>query len=373
MAMAQRARELKAAGVGVLDFSTGEPDFDTPGHVQDAAVRALREGFTHYTPSKGFPELLEAIAGRFQRQHGYLPDAASQIIVTPGAKQAILTTLMAVLDDGDEVLLPAPCWVSYAEMVRMVGGRPVYVPASEEEGFIPGPEALRRGVSDKTKVIIFNNPCNPTAVVWDRESLEGVLRLAEERDLLVVADEVYDEIVFDVPFTSFLQLDGAASRTVVINGWSKTYAMTGWRLGYLVAPASIVEAALPLHQNSATCVASFAQQAAIAALSGPQDCVEEMVRAYANRRHLLLEGVRGIERISCPPIDGTFYAFVNIRGMGMASLEAAEYLLDRAHIVTTPGCFYGEGGDDYLRFSFAVPESRIKDGFSRLKDLLQGA
>ncbi|MBU0677857.1 MAG: pyridoxal phosphate-dependent aminotransferase [Verrucomicrobia bacterium] len=371
IAMAQRARDMRAAGIEVLDFSTGEPDFDTPGHIKMAAVKALNSGYTHYAPSKGYPELLSAIADRFQRLYGDRPNPSTEIIVTPGAKQAILTVLLTILNEGDEILLPSPCWVSYAEMTAMAGGKPVYVVGEELDGFIPSLVKIRDAITSRTKAVVINNPCNPTGSIWSRGMLEGVRDLAVERDLVIISDEIYDELIFSTDsFVSFRQLAGVEDRTVIINGWSKTYAMTGWRIGYLIGPASLVSSALPMHQNSATSVASFVQMAAMEALQGPQDCIREMRDEYRARRDLLIGGLNGIRGMSCSKVDATFYAFVNIQGLGMSSEQAAEFLLNEAGVVTVPGTAYGMGGEGYLRFSFAVSRETILRALHQLGSAL---
>lgn len=372
MAMAQRVRMLKADGIRVIDFTTGEPDFDTPHHIKEAAWKALLDGHTHYSASRGNPELLEAVAGWYASQHGLDIEASRQVIITPGAKQAILLTCLALLNAGDEVLIPEPCWLSYGDMVRMAGGVPVFVKSDISRGFIVDEEDLERRVSERTRAVMINSPCNPTGAVWDPGPLRAVGAVARRHDLMVISDEIYDRIVYDdVEASCMAALDDLAGRTVVINGFSKTYAMTGWRIGYLIAPVPVVDAIMPLHQNSATCVASFVQSAALAALTGSQECVAEMVREYQARRDLLESEVGRIPGLSCPSIAGTFYAMLDIRSLHMTSQAAAEFLLESAGVATTPGSAYGASGEGYLRLAFPVAREEIREGMERIAEAVQ--
>ena len=312
--------------------------------------------------------MLEAIAAKIQEEHGLAVDPPRQIIVTPGAKQAILITLMAVINSEDEVLAPSPCWLSYGDMTTIAGGKLVHIGSNKDTGFVPVYEDMERSISIRTKAIIINNPCNPTGAVWSQEQLSSVARLAQEHDLLVISDETYDKIVFDDHrFIGMASLEGLANRTVTINSFSKTYAMTGWRIGYLIGPERLVEAIAKIHQHSATCVTAFGQMAALAALTGPQECVAGMVAEYQKRCDLLVAGLNSIERVSCPGVKGTFYALMDVNGLGMDSMQAADFFLKTAHVAMTPGAAYGESGEGYLRISFATSQDTISKGLRRIE------
>ncbi len=367
MELAQRVRELRAAGVQLIDMSTGDPDFRTPPHIVEGAERALRGGRTHYGPARGDPELLEAIAERYAARGMEGLDPARQIVVTPGGKQAIFVTLLATLNPCDEVLLVSPCWLSYADMVRLCGGRPVFVAGDSRRGFRVTEEALERHVGKRARAVIVNSPCNPTGAVWEWEDLDAVRRVALRHGLMVISDETYDEIVFDgrraVSMGEFADM---RDRLFLINSFSKTYAMTGWRIGYVIGPAELMRGVLRAQQNTATCTAAFVQAAALAALRGPQEAVRTMVREYQERRDLVLGKVRNCSRLDCLPVEGTFYVLVNVSAVAADSRAASAYFLETGRVALTPGAAYGPGAERFLRLSFAVDRDSLHQGMARL-------
>ena len=370
--------EMRAQGKDVIGLGAGEPDFDTPLHIRQAAARAMEEGQTRYTAASGTPALRQAVADTLNNEKG-LSYAANQVLICTGAKQALLNSLIAVLDPGDEVILPAPCWISYPEMIGMAGGKAVWVYADESEGFIPSIEKIRAAVTDRTRAIIINSPSNPTGAVWSREQLLAVGQLAVERDLYIISDEIYDKLVYDgAECVSVAALSPAfCNRTLVINGWSKTYAMTGWRLGYVAGPKDVI-AAMAAYQSHATGNPnSIAQAAGLAALRGDQTCVDEMYAAFARRRDLIVSLVREMPHVSCFVPQGAFYIMLNMReliGRSFAgrvirdSGDFAQLLLEYAQIAVVAGEPFGAEG--YCRISYAISDERIVEAMGRLKNFL---
>lgn len=368
--MMQKGRDLKAAGHDVINLAGGEPDFDTPQHIQEAAFAAIREGDTHYPPSFGTPDLLEAIVGKLARENEVhvTPD---QILVTPGAKWAIFATLAAVLNPGDEVLVLDPSWVSYGPMVQLNGGVPVRVGLSAEDNFHIGEEILRRHISERTKLLMVTSPNNPTGRVLTRDEIDAIVRVATDHDLYVLSDEIYEHIVFDgAEHHSLAAEPGMAERTIVINGFSKGYAMTGWRLGWLAAPQPLVKLARTFQTQSVTSAASFTMAAGVAALNGPQECVQDMVAAYAARRQFMLEALQEIPGIESSPIEGAFYLFARFTHTEKGSLEIANILLENALLATTPGVAFGDAGEGHVRFSFATGMSDLERTAERLAQIV---
>lgn len=368
--MMQKGRDLKAAGHDVINLAGGEPDFDTPQHIQEAAFAAIREGDTHYPPSFGTPDLLEAIVGKLARENEVhvTPD---QILVTPGAKWAIFATLAAALNPGDEVLVLDPSWVSYGPMVQLNGGVPVRVGLSAEDNFHIGEEILRRHISERTKLLMVTSPNNPTGRVLTRDEIDAIVRVATDHDLYVLSDEIYEHIVFDgAEHHSLAAEPGMAERTIVINGFSKGYAMTGWRLGWLAAPQPLVKLARTFQTQSVTSAASFTMAAGVAALNGPQECVQDMVAAYAARRQFMLEALQEIPGIESSPIEGAFYLFARFTHTEKGSLEIANILLENALLATTPGVAFGDAGEGHVRFSFATGMSDLERTAERLAQIV---
>ena len=371
--------EMRSQGKDVIGLGAGEPDFDTPLHIREAAKQALDAGQTRYTAASGTPALRKAVADFLARDKG-LSYAPNQVLICTGAKQALINSLVAILDPGDEVIIPAPCWVSYPAMVAMAGGKPVWVYAEESEGFIPALEKIKNAVTDRTRAIIINSPSNPTGAVWSREQLEAVGRLAVEKDLYIISDEIYDKLVYDqTEFVSIASLSPALySCTLLINGWSKSYAMTGWRLGYAAGPRDVI-AAMSAYQSHATGNPnSIAQAAGLAALEGDQKCVADMAAAFARRRDLTVRLVRELPYVSCFVPQGAFYILLNMKqliGRRFAGQEIrssgdfAQLLLEHAQIAVVDGAPFGAEG--YCRISYAIADDRIVEAMRRLGAFLR--
>lgn len=371
--------DMRAQGKDVIGLGAGEPDFDTPLHIREAAKRAMDEGQTRYTAASGTPALRKAVADYLRQDKG-LAYKPSQVLICNGAKQALLNALVAVLDPGDEVILPAPCWISYPEMIAMAGGKAVWVYADEAEGFVPSIEKIRAAVTPRTRAIIINSPSNPTGAVWSREQLLAVGQLAVEKELYIISDEIYDKLTYDgIESVSIATLSPAIYNcTLLVNGWSKSYAMTGWRLGYVAGPKEVI-AAMAAYQSHATGNPnSIAQAAGLAALTGDQSCVAEMTAAFARRRDLIVGLVRGLPHVSCFVPQGAFYIMLNIKaliGRSYAgrvirdSEDFAQLLLEHAQIAVVAGEPFGAGG--YCRISYAIADDRIVEAMRRLGAFLR--
>lgn len=359
--------ELRAKGEDVVSLAAGEPDFPTPKHIVEAAQAALDQGFTKYTPSPGIPELREAIA-EASRARNRIPCGPEHVLVSP-TKHALFAALLAFTDTGDEVLVPDPGWVSYEPMVHLAGGRPVPVPCPPEDGFVPSVEAVAERITPFSRILIVNSPNNPTGAVYPREVLRGLADLAQDHDLLVVTDEIYERIVYEGEHVSLASLPGAFERTITVNGFSKTYAMTGWRLGWVVAPPDLLRPINAVQEHSLTCATSFAQKGGVAALRGPQEPLEEMMAAFRRRRDLLAKGLRGIGGLACEPPKGTFYAWVRFADGG-DSVAFAEDLLRRAKVAVVPGVAFGAEGRDRIRLSFAASQEDLEKALRRMAEVL---
>lgn len=371
--------DMRAQGKDVIGLGAGEPDFDTPLHIREAAKRAIDEGQTRYTAASGTPALRKAVADYLFRDKG-LSYKPSQILICNGAKQALLNALVAILDPGDEVILPAPCWVSYPEMIAMAGGKAVWVYADENEGFIPSIEKIRAAITSRTRAIILNSPSNPTGAVWSRDQLLAVGQLAVEKELYIISDEIYDKLTYDgVESVSVATLSPAICNcTLLVNGWSKSYAMTGWRLGYVAGPKDVI-AAMAAYQSHATGNPnSIAQAAGLAALTGDQRCVAEMAAAFARRRDLIVGLVQKLPHVSCFVPQGAFYIMLNMKELiGRAyagrvirdSGDFAELLLEYAQIAVVAGEPFG--ADGYCRISYAIADDRIVEAMRRLGAFLR--
>ena len=356
--MMQKGRMLKAAGVDVINLAGGEPDFDTPAHIIQAAHEAMLAGDTHYPTSWGTPALLDAIVAKLARENsvGVTPD---QIMVTPGGKWALYATLAAILNPGDEVLILDPSWVSYGPMVQLQGATPVRVTLPGDDNFRISRELLEAQITDRTKLIMLNSPNNPTGRVITRQELDELTSVVMEHDLYLLSDEIYEHILYDdaVHFSPAAE-PGMAERTVIVNGFSKGYAMTGWRLGWMAGPQPIVKLARTLQTQSITSAASFSMTAGAVALNGPQECVHEMTAAYAARRRFMLDALAEIPGIECAPIEGAFYVFPKFTQTQKNSLLLSEILLEEEHIATTPGIAFGQAGEGHVRFSIATSMER---------------
>lgn len=359
------ASELKSQGKDIISFSLGEPDFTTPGHIIEAAKASLERGETHYTPSPGIPELRKAIAQKLKNDNNIEVEPGS-IIVTPGAKQAIFEVILSVLTEGDETVLFDPAWVSYDPCVMLAGAKTVWVPTDADKGFTP--LNLAEYITKKTKLIIVNSPCNPTGGVYGRDTIKEIADIAVDKNIPVLSDEIYEKIIYDKKHISIGSMDGMQDLTITVNGFSKAYAMTGWRLGYVSAPKEIYEQMLKLHSHSVSQATSFVQYAGIAALQGDQACVADMVREFRIRRDLLVRGLNKIG-IKCNMPDGAFYAFADVSEFGSGE-KVAETLLNKAFVATTPGSAFGEAGNDFIRISYATSQERIKEALKRIEAVL---
>ncbi|MEE9601388.1 MAG: pyridoxal phosphate-dependent aminotransferase [Thermoplasmata archaeon] len=359
--------ELRARGENVISLAIGEPDFPTPAHIVEAAKKALDEGFTRYTPSRGIGELREAIAEKSQQENG-IQCGPENVMVSP-TKHALFAATLAFSGAGEDVLLPDPGWVSYLPMVQMANARPVPVPCVEEDGFEMTPEAVGERITPKARMIIVNTPNNPTGSVYDLESLKGIADLAEDHDLVIVTDEIYERILYGESHHSIASFPGAFERTVTINGFSKTYAMTGWRLGWAVAPGHLLDPMSTVQEHSITCATSFAQKGGVAALRGPEGPVEEMVRKFARRREVMVKGMNEIPGLSCQEPQGAFYAWVSYEDP-IKSLDFSEMLLEKALVAVIPGGAFGDEGEGYIRLSFATSQDNVREALKRIREVL---
>jgi len=363
----------KAIGMtDVVSFTVGEPDFNTPEHVVEAAVKALRSGEHHYTPNAGILPLRQAISKVTKESHGIRYDPESQIIVTAGGMEALMLTMLTILNPGDEMILSDPCWTNYSRQVLICGAKPVFVEVGEEQSFHFDPEALETAITPKTKAFIVNSPSNPTGGIANRPLLEKLAEIAIRHDLYVISDEVYSSLTYENnEVFSIASLPGMAERTIVINSFSKTYAMTGWRVGYAMGPADIIRNMVKLQENVAACVNSAAQYGAIAALEGSQEPLHKMQAAYRRRRELIVEGFAGIKGLSCFAPQGAFYALVNVSATGMKAVDFATDLLEKERVIVVPGHAFGEKSDCYVRLSFATSEETIREGLKRISRYME--
>ena len=367
-----KAKALKAQGKDVVSLGAGEPDFDTPEHIKKSLYDAVEEGFIYYTPSKGILELRRAIAEKFKKDNSlsYVPE--KEVIVTPGAKQALYEAILAITNPGDEILIPSPFWVSYEPMVQLADGKPVFVPTYEDEGFRLTPEDVAKEITNKTRGIIINSPNNPTGAVFRMEDLREIAELCAAYDLIAISDEIYEKIIYDQEHVSIASLPGMRERTITINGFSKAYSMTGWRLGYAAAPEELITAMARVQEHSVSCPTSFVQRAGVAALEGPQDDLNAMVREFRKRRDVLVDGLNEIEGVTCVKPEGAFYAFANFSAYGKDSFKLAEELLEKAGVAVIPGAAFGSLGEGYLRMSYATSMDNIMEALERIKKALKG-
>lgn len=364
-----KAKDLESRGVNVIHLEIGEPDFDTPDHIKDAAIQALKDGHTHYSPSSGITELKEEVARYLSLSRGvdFNPE---EIVVTPGAKPILFFTVLACVNPGDEVIYPDPGFPIYESVVRFVGAKPVPVRLLESNEFSLDVEELVTKISERTRLIILNSPHNPTGGVLTPEDIAFLGEALVNRDCLVLSDEVYSRIIYDSPHKSIVSFPGMKEKTILLDGFSKTYAMTGWRLGYAAAPKTIVGAISKLMVNSNSCTATFVQRAGIKALSGSQQACTEMVEEFRERRDLIVTGLNSIEGISCRTPRGAFYVFPNITKTGFASEALAASLLNEAGVATLAGTCFGSQGAGYLRLSFANSRENITSALERIANFL---
>ncbi len=367
MAVSEKVRRLKAAGKDVIALGGGDPDFATPDHIIAAAFSAIEDGATHYPPARGIPLALEAIASKMARENDVQVDPASQIIITPGAKWAIYLALAALSNPGDEILYIEPCWASYPPMVTLAGATPVPVSLSPNDNYTVTAEMLRSCITDRTKALMVNSPCNPTGRVLTADEVDAVVEVVLEHDLYVLSDEIYEHLVYDDnQHISLAARPGMAERTLTINGLSKAYAMTGWRMGWLAGPPQIINLAYKLSSQTVSMAANFSMHAAAAALNGPQDCVAEMVASYKQRRDFMVPAFNAIDGVHCRNIEGAFYLFPSFPGSDKDSLELAEALIEEAGIAGTPGVAFGSTGEGHIRFSIATAMADLERSAERL-------
>lgn len=378
LAMGAEARKLKAQGLEILDFALGEPDFDTPKNIQEAAIRAIRDGKTHYTPPAGVPELRQAVARLYTEQHGVATDPA-QVVVSNGAKHAIHNALMAVCGPGDEVIIPAPYWVSYSDLVKLTGAKPVVIPTTEASGFKMTPEQFREAVTPRSKLLMLNSPSNPTGVVYERSELAALAEAVLRTDVGVLSDEIYEQLTYgDAQPTCFASLDPAlADRTITISGVSKSYAMTGWRIGWSVAPTAVSKFIGDLQSQETSNPCSVSQWAALEAITGPQETVAEMKAEFAKRREYVLERIERLPGVTCAAPGGAFYAFMNVSSHfgktlgGKKVTDSTSFCLAAlaaANVALVMGSAFGAEG--YARMSFATDLKTLEKGFDALERFL---
>jgi aspartate/methionine/tyrosine aminotransferase len=364
-----RAKALEAQGRSIVFLGIGEPDFDTPEHIIDAARDALESGFTHYTPSPGIPEVREVIAADMSARLGYeVP--ASRVIVTPGGKPIMFFTILALAEAGDEVVYPNPGFPIYESMIRFAGATPVPMQLREDLDYNPDIDDLRSKVNERTKLIIVNSPNNPCGSVIPEADLAAIAEIANECDAVVLSDEIYKDFYYEGDHVSITRFPGMPERTVVLDGLSKSYAMTGWRVGYGLFPEELVEPITRLVTNSVSCTAAFSQMAAVAAIEAPQESVTTMVAEFKRRRDVLVDGLNAIPGITCPLPKGAFYAFPNISGTGLTSQEFEAGLLQEAGVSVLAGTSFGEFGEGYARFSFANSQDNIREALRRIEGWL---
>jgi len=361
-----KAQALEAKGIDVVHLQIGEPDFVTPKNICDAAVKAIGEGQTHYCNSQGIVPLRVEIAKHIGKTRGISVDPAN-VIVTPGAKPIMFYTMLALLEEGDEAIYPNPAYPIYESMINFTGAKAVPVPLREELDFRFDIDELKSRITPCTRLIVINSPQNPTGGMLEENDIRAIAALAQEHDIIVLSDEIYDHIIYEGEPYSIASLPGMLDRTILLNGFSKTYAMTGWRLGYAVVPPKLVEPIVDLIVNNISCTATFVQHGGVEALTGPQDSVLEMVAEFRKRRDLIVDGLNAIPGISCHKPKGAFYVFPNVKKLGVSSKELADYLLDEAGVATLAGTDFGEYGEGYLRLSYATSQENIKKALERIE------
>ena len=367
-----KAKALEAQGKDIIHLEIGEPDFDTADHIVEAGCRALRSGETHYTPTAGIPELREAIAADVAKSRGIGVDPA-QVVVTPGGKPIMFFAILALVEPGDEVLMPNPAFPIYKSMVDFVGGTPVFVPLRQENGFRFDLDEFRGGLSEKTRLVILNSPANPTGGVFTKEDIAGIAEILRGRpDVVVLSDEIYARLLYSGSFASIASERGFGpdERTIILDGFSKTYAMTGWRLGYGVMPEALAEQVTKLQVNSNSCTAAATQHAGLAALAGPQDAVDRMLEEFRARRDLIVAGLNDLPGVECISPQGAFYAFPKVSDTGLPAGELADLLLDEAGVACLSGTAFGRHGEGHLRLSYANSRENISRALDRMHEVL---
>jgi aspartate/methionine/tyrosine aminotransferase len=365
-----RAKALEAEGREIIHLEIGEPDFETPDNIKQAAIRALREGYTHYGPSAGLPEARDAVARYISGDRG-VDVERDQVVITPGAKSVIFFTMLALVEPGDEVIYPNPGFPNYEMTIDLLGAKGVPVPLEEDRGFSIDLDRFESLVTKNTKLCVINSPHNPTGGMLPRDVLEGILDIASRNDFYILSDEIYSKIVYDGSYDSMYSLPGAAERTILLDGHSKTYAMTGWRLGYAVMPKSLVKTIGRIAGNSTSCTCSFTQMAGIEALEGPQDSVDKMVEEFRVRRDIIVDGLNSLPGTRCHKPAGAFYVFPNIRDTKLTSKELSNLLLNEAGVAVLSGTTFGEYGEGYIRMSYANSQGNIHRAIDRIASVLR--
>jgi aspartate/methionine/tyrosine aminotransferase len=361
-----KAQALEAKGIDVVHLEIGEPDFDTPKNICDAATKALGEGCTHYCNSQGIVPLRTEIAKEMGRTRGITIDP-NRVVVTPGAKPIMFYSILALLEEGDEAIYPNPAFPIYESMINFVGAKPVPIPLREELDFRFDIDELRSKITPRTKLIILNSPQNPTGGVLELDDIRAIADIAQEHDIIVLSDEVYEHIIYEGEPHSIASLPGMLDRTILLNGFSKTYAMTGWRLGYAAMPPELVNPVVGLIVNSVSCTATFTQHAGVEGLAGPQDSIPSMVAEFKKRRDLIVDGLNAIPGISCRRPKGAFYVFPNTKKLGMNSAQLADYLLNEAGVASLAGTDFGKYGEGYIRLSYATSMENIKKALKKIE------
>lgn len=369
LSITSKANALKKQGVNVINFGAGEPDFDTPEEVKAEAKKALDEGFTKYTPTAGIPELRSGIAAKLKKDNG-LQYKESEILVSCGAKQSCFNIILTLCDPGDEVIIPAPYWVSYPEMARLAEAKPVVVPTQEKERFLLSAKELERHLTPKTRLLVLNSPSNPTGMVYEKKQLEEIAQVVVKRKIYVLSDEIYEKIIYDgKKHVSIASLGEEIKKwTLVVNGFSKSYSMTGWRLGYAAGPEEIISAATKLQDHSTSNPTSITQRAGVKALQLGEGYLQKMCATFQKRRDLIVDGLNQIPGMSCAKPDGAFYVFANIGKLGKDSLTLSNELLEKARVAVVPGVAFGS--DEHIRLSYATSEANIKEGLKRIESFV---
>jgi len=365
LAIDSKAKQMKAEGMDVVGFGAGEPDFDTPQHIKDAAAQALAAGFTKYTPASGIPELRQAIADKFQQENG-LTYKPTQIIVSCGGKHSCFNVIMTTCEEGDEVIIPAPYWLSYPEMVKLAGATPVIVNTSDKTEFKMTPDALRKAITPRTRLLIFNSPSNPTGSVYTPDEVKAIGDVCVEKGVLIMSDEIYEHLLYDGAVHKSVASFSPAhfEHTIIVHGFAKAWSMTGWRLGWCAAPEPIAKAIIALQSHSTSNATSFAQKGAVAALKGPQDHLPKWLAEFNRRRTYAWEKLNTIPGINCINAKGAFYLFPSIKGTGLKSTEFCARLLESEKVAAVPGIAFG--ADDFIRISYATSMANIQKGLDRM-------
>lgn len=370
LAIDSKAKQMKAEGIDVVGFGVGEPDFDTPQHIKDAAIKALNDGFTKYTPASGIPELRQAVADKFKRENGlnYKP---SQIIISCGGKHSCYNIMMALCEAGDEVIIPAPYWLSYPEMVKLAEATPVILQTSDKTEFKVTPEQLRNAITPRTRLFILNSPSNPTGSVYTRDELKALGDICVEKNVMILSDEIYEHLLYDgATHTSVASFSQAHyDHTIVVHGFAKAWSMTGWRLGFLAAPEPIAKAIDAIQSHSTSNPTSFAQKGGVEALRGPQDHLPKWLAEFAKRRAYAYEKLNSIPNISCVNAKGAFYLFPNISKTGLKSMDFCAKLLEQEKVAAVPGIAFG--ADDYIRISYATSMANLQKGCERIEKFVR--